>query len=184
MNDEKIEKYESKARLEELSPVDTLRRVGFKEDMVLCDIGAGTGIFSIPASEISSKDIYALEKSDSMIEILKNRKADKGIKNLKIKKVKSDILPMEDNICDIVILITVLHHIENKEFMASEIKRILKKKGKLLIIEFHKRETTMGPPVEIRISQEELERFSNENEFKINSKLVLGDNFYGIILET
>jgi len=183
MSHDKINKFENKERLEELRPVETLKRAGFKDGMVLCDIGAGTGVFSIPATQISTSDIYALEKSDSMIEILETKIVDNGLKNLKVKKVDSDILPMEDNICDLVIMITVLHHIDNKELMMDEIKRILKKSGRLMVIEFHKNGTQSGPPAEMRISQEELEDFGKINKLKIIEKFVLGNNFYGFVFE-
>lgn len=183
MNQEKIEKFESEERLKELNPIGTLKRAGFKDGMVLCDIGAGTGVFSIPATEISSGNIYALEKSDDMIEILKTRKAEKEIKNLKVKKVDSDILPIEDGICDLVILITVLHHIDDKKTMVSEIRRIVKKKGRLMIIEFYKRQTPSGPPIEMRISQEELDEFAVDNDLKVIDKFELGDNFYGFVFD-
>lgn len=183
MSHDKIEKFESKERLAELSPIDTLKRAGFKDGMVLCDIGAGTGVFSIPASQISSNHIYALEKSDDMIELLEKRILDNKIKNLIVKKVESDILPMEDHVCDLVILITVLHHIDDKKTMVDEIRRILKDTGRLMIIEFHKRDTGSGPPVEMRISKEELEQFAKTNNLIIIEKFELGDNFYGYIFE-
>lgn len=183
MNHEKIERFENQERLEELRPMETLKRVGFKEGMVLCDIGAGTGIFSIPAAEISSRDIYALEKSDDMIDILKARKEERKIKNLKIKKVESHILPIEDKTCDFLILITVLHHIDDKKAMVSEIKRILKDKSRITIVEFHKKETKMGPPVETRISKAELEEFAKENNLKIIEKFDLGDNLYTYVFQ-
>ncbi|MGO1470232.1 MAG: class I SAM-dependent methyltransferase [Tissierella sp.] len=183
MTHEKIKKFESKERLEELSPIETLKKAGFKEGLTLCDIGAGTGVFAIPASKISNENIYALEKSEDMIEILNNRTKEKKLKNLKVKKVKSTTLPMLDNTCDLVIMVTVLHHIDDKKTMVSEIKRILKEKGKLMIIEFHKRDTSMGPPIEIKISKEELEEFARDNELKIVDKFDLGDNFYGYVFE-
>ena len=64
MNDNRAIKFENPIRISELSPKATLIRVGFMEGMKLCDIGAGTGIFSFPATEISSDDIYALEILD------------------------------------------------------------------------------------------------------------------------
>lgn len=181
--DDKIKKFENKERLEELRPVETLKRAGFKEGMVLCDIGAGTGVFSIPATRISKGDIYALEKSDGMIEILQDRIRKGSLTNLKVKKVESDILPLGDNICDLVILITVLHHIEDKKIMMDEIKRILKEKGRILVIEFHKRPTNSGPPVEMRLSEEELVQFGKDYKLNTIERFKLGNNFYGFIFE-
>jgi len=183
MNDNKIKKYENEKRLLELNPTNTLIKAGFKEDMILCDIGAGTGIFSFPAAEISCNDIYALEISDDMIEILKNRIAESNTSNLKVKKVDSNILPLDDSSCDMAIMVTVLHEIENKEFMINEIKRILKDKGRVMIIEFHKRKTPMGPPVDHRISEEDSEALCNKNGLKTIDKFSLGDNFYSVVFE-
>lgn len=183
MNEKKIKKFENEERLKELSPIETLKRAGFKDEMVLCDIGAGTGVFAIPAAEMSTNKIYALEKSSDMIKILNERIIEKDLKNLRVEKVESDIFPIKDNICDFLILITVLHHIEDKKTMIGEIRRMSKEKGRLLVIEFHKRETKMGPPIEIRISQKELREFAEEYSLKILNNFELGDNFYGYLFE-
>lgn len=183
MDYEKIERFESKERLEELSPIETLKRAGFSEGRVLCDIGAGTGVFAFPAAKISSNSIYALEKSDDMIEILRNRIEDRNINNIKVKKVSSDILPVDDKVCDLTTLITVLHHIDDKGMLFAEIRRISKDHGKIMIIEFHKRDTGSGPPVEIRISEEELQKIAEDNNLKITEKFQLGSNFYGFIIQ-
>jgi len=182
-NDSKVTKFENPRRLEELDPRNTLINAGFQGDMVLCDIGAGSGIFSLPAAQISSNDIYALEISDRMIELLKSRREENNIQNLKIKKVESDSLPLGDSFCDMAVMVTVFHEIADQESMLREIKRILKEKGRLMIIEFHKRETPMGPPVDHRISEEDVEGICNRNNFITMEKFTMGDNFYGIIFE-
>lgn len=179
----KIKKFESEGRLKELDPRNTLKRAGFKEGMVLCDIGAGTGVFSFPAAEISKAEIYALDVSDDMIKILEARKLERKVKNLKVKKVKDEILPLEDESCDLTIMITVLHHIENKKLIISEIKRVLKENGRFMVVEFYKEDTSAGPPVHIKISEEEVERIGNENGLKVMDKFSLGENFYGIVFE-
>src|SRR6056297_1665427 len=129
MNNNKIHKFENEKRLMELSPINTLKNAGFKEDSVLCDIGAGTGVFAFPAANISNNKIYALDISDKMIDILSIRKKEKNIKNVIIKKVESSTLPVVDNSCDMVSLVTVLHEIDKKDLMIVEIKRILKNQG-------------------------------------------------------
>ena len=183
MNDNKIIKFENEIRLAELDPKNFLVKAGFEEDMTLCDIGAGTGVFTFPATEISNNYIYALDISDNMIEILSERMVERNIKNLKILKVDSPILPLGNNICDMVIMVTVLHEIENREVMMEEIKRILKQNGKLVIIEFHKRKTPMGPPVDHRISEEYVEELGNSKGLRTIRKLSLGDNFYCVIFD-
>jgi ubiquinone/menaquinone biosynthesis C-methylase UbiE len=184
MNDNRVSKFENPIRVAELNSRNTLIKAGFKDGMTLCDIGAGTGIFSFAAAEISSNDIYALEISDNMIELLKKRMVEGHTKNLNIKKVNSDILPLDNNSCDMAIMVTVLHEIEKKELMLNEIKRILKDKGKLVIIEFHKRKTPMGPPVDHRISDRYVEEICNSIGLKIIDEFSLGDNLYSIIFES
>jgi len=45
--------------------------------------------------------------------------------------------------------------------LVNEVKRLLKPKGKLAIIEIKKEETPFGPPLEIRLSPEELKQTIN-----------------------
>jgi ubiquinone/menaquinone biosynthesis C-methylase UbiE len=184
LHEHKVSKLENSARVAELNPKDTLIKAGFKDDMILCDIGAGTGLFSFPATEISNNTVFALEISDSMIDLLETKKAESNTNNLIIKKVKDDKLPLDSNSCEMALMITVLHELENKGFMLNEIKRILKDKGKLMVIEFHKRETPTGPPIDHRISEEFVEEICQRNGFKVKDKFSLGNNFYGIVFES
>jgi len=183
MEVEKIKKMENEARVAELNPRGTLIRAGFKEGMNLCDIGAGTGLFSFPAAEISKNDIYALEVSEQMIGLLSERMAERNIKNLIIKKVDSDMLPLDDNCCDMAIMVTVLHELDKKDLMLEEIKRILKQSGKLMVIEFHSGKTPMGPPVEQRLAQEYVEELCKKHGLHSRSSSSFGENFYGVVFE-
>ena len=81
---DKAKKFENPARLDELSPESTLIRAGLSEGMSLCDIGAGTGIFSVAAARISSAAVNALDISDEMLEIISRKKAEVNLQNLNI----------------------------------------------------------------------------------------------------
>ena len=179
MND-KVKKFENPERLKELSPKETLKKIGFKDDMCLCDIGAGTGIFSVEASKISKNDVYALDISQDMIDILNIKKSDENLVNMKVIRVETDTLPIKDNICNIAIMITVMHELENIEIMMNEIKRILKDGGKLFIVEFHKKKTPFGPPEDHRMSIEQVTKICEETGFRVEKSFDLGENFYGI----
>lgn len=183
MNPDKIKRLENPGRIAELDPAKTLIKAGLRENMILCDIGAGSGIFSFPAAKLTSGDVHALEISDEMIRLLESRAEEHKLPNLKIKKVESKTLPIDSSTCDMAVMVTVLHELEDKQGMLYEIKRILKEKGRLLVIEFHKEQTPMGPPADHRISQEESEKTCCENGFQTIDIFSLGDNFYGIVFE-
>ena len=74
-------------------------------------------------------------------------------------------------------------NIDDKKTMVREIRRISKKNGKLLVIEFHKITSEVGPPVEMRISQEELKGFAKNKNLKTVDNFVLGENFYAYVFE-
>lgn len=174
-------KLENPSRIEELKPQETLQRIGLQENHVLCDIGAGTGIFTIPGSRITKNNVYALEISDEMLEIISSKARTEGIRNIKPIKVNGDELALADHSIDIVLMVTVLHEIENKAALLKEVKRILNSDGKVAIIEFHKRPTPIGPPVEHRLGKNEVVDKFRDYGFGILEDFDLGENFYTLI---
>jgi len=178
MSEDRIKKFESKIRLKELNPYETLGAIGLKENQVFCDIGAGTGIFSFAASGITTNKIYAVEIADEMLKILASRKEEGKVEQLEIIKVSDNNLPIESKSVDIVLLSTVFHELEEPSKMLEEIHRIKKDDGLLAVIEFHKKETPMGPPIDHRVSKKTLEEICRSHNFKLTNTTQLGENFY------
>lgn len=183
MENKKIFKFENPARMKELNPYETLKKIGFSDGMTLCDIGAGTGVFSFSAAKISNEKIFALDVMEDMLELLKKRVLEKKLNNVEVLKVDSKELPVDSGTCDMVLMVTVMHEIDDKPFMIKEIKRILKEKGKLFVIEFHKKRTPIGPPENHRISENQLESICSEGNFEVVEKFSMGENFYGIVFK-
>lgn len=101
----------------------------------ILDIGTGTGEIVIKVAEKNPLlEIYALDISQDMLKIAKESAQKQNLKN-KIIFINADakFLPFGANYFDTVISHNFLHHIENPQIVFSEIKRVLKKKGKLII---------------------------------------------------
>ncbi len=172
-----VNKLENPKRVEELSPVKTLKQIGITKYSTFCDIGAGTGIFTYAAVNMTKGNVYSVEISEAMRKIL-HAKNGAGV-----VIIEDSIQNVPDNVCDVTLLCTVLHELNNIPEMIREIKRIVKTEGILAVIEFHKTETPMGPPVTHRISEQETIDILAENRFTQISQFRLGDNFYCLVFK-
>jgi len=182
-SNDKQKKFENPIRMQELKPEDTLEKVGLAANHVLCDIGAGTGIFTIPAAKITKKKVYAIDIQDEMLAIIGDKAKAEGIGNIERIKVSDERYPMTDGSVDIALMVTVFHEIKNKSGLLQEITRILKDTGKMVIIEFHKRQTPMGPPVERRLAKDEVIEKLTHAGLMVREEFDLGDNFYCLVFE-
>ena len=69
-------------------------------------------------------------------------------------------LDIEDHSVDMCFMATVFHdlvHDGNHQGALVEVKRVLKQSGTLALVEFKKMEGPPGPPMQIRLSPEELD---------------------------
>lgn len=168
-------KLETPARVSELNPKGTLKQIGLKNGDTFCDVGAGTGIFTFAAAEITNNKIYAVEISGEMLELLQLRIKEKKLENVAAAKGVEEV---SESSCNVVLFCTVLHEVPDLQNMMNEIRRILVKDGILSVIEFHKHPTPMGPPVEKRLDSLKLAENLHDYGLHQVQQFTLGENFY------
>jgi len=145
-------KLESDKRKKMLPPNEILEKLDIKKGDTLIDFGCGIGYFSIPALSFVGRDgsVVAIDLNIEMIEELKRRT--KGVSNIEI--IQSDSL--DDSKGDILLFVNVVHELDDpKKFLENSFKS-LKPNGKMVIIDWQKKETGFGPQLSHRISKEEV----------------------------
>ena len=131
--DKVFKHYDKFIELFNLNKMDEIKDVlELQGDEVVLDIGGGTGRLA----DYLSKDcqiVYVLDESKGMLSKVKA--------NIKVLPVLGDALDttFDSNSVDVVIMSDVLHHIKNQKKLIEEIYRILKKDGKLIILDFEKK---------------------------------------------
>ncbi|MEE4311039.1 MAG: hypothetical protein V2J62_04160 [candidate division KSB1 bacterium] len=84
-------------------------------------------------------------------------------------------------VCKIVFTAFVLHEADDAPLFLSEIRRIMKRDAKLVIIDFEKIEEEGGPPLEHRISRDDAIALLSANGFSIRSSQSLSKSHYQLV---
>lgn len=176
-----LKKLDNPTRRKYMPPYKTLEKFGLKSKGTgtFLDIGCGIGYFTIPAAKILSNGrAIGIDILPEMLEHAKERA--EGLNNIEFKLCEEYKFPIESESIDYAMLSNVLHEIEDKNKYIKEIKRTLNKDGQIFIIEWKKVETNYGPPIDHRISQEEVIELFQSNGFKLLEYVEVSKHHYGL----
>ena len=173
-------RLDSRYRRRILPPASTLKRFGLKKDMTVADIGSGTGYFSIPAGRIVGKNakVYAVDVSREMLALLKHGKPPSNLELVHTGNGYS--FKIKSGTVDYVIASSILHENEPVRFL-KEIRRIMKPGAILLVIEWRKMPMRFGPPIEERLTPEEVGTFLSESGLRPTKRSVLNARYFAVV---
>ena len=100
----------------------------FKPDMSILEFGCGTGGTAIIHAPYV-KHIRALDISSAMIKIAQDKAKAQNIENITFEQLTIEELEAEDCSYDVVLGLSILHLLENKEQAIAKVDKILKPGG-------------------------------------------------------
>jgi ubiquinone/menaquinone biosynthesis C-methylase UbiE len=170
----KLGRLNDPERLEYLNPDVIWEKAAPTNPKVLIDIGAGTGFFALLFSRKMKKGkVYACDISEIMLAWMKDN-LPTGSKGVVVPvKMEESSVPLPDGTADLVYMINLHHELEEPLKILDESRRLLKKGGKLMIIDWKKEKTPSGPPLELRVTEVTIESqmrksgFSNMRKFAV-----------------
>lgn len=165
-NPKKLEILNNPQRFKSIPPDYIWEKLNIPDCKVIVDIGAGTGLFSKAFSELMNNGkVYAADISDVMVNWMKDNLSDNQT-NVFPMLMDENKISLDDKSADLVLMIALHHELDNPEASLVESKRILKSGGKVCIIDWKKKEMPMGPPFEIRCTEEDISRQLKSTGFK------------------
>lgn len=138
-------------------PHEVMEALAVKEGEVIADIGAGSGYFTLRLARHvgDTGRVYAVDVNPDMLRHLNGK-----IRDLKVLNVSTILAPPDDPLLpqpvDRFLIVDVWHHIEDQAGYLALMKKQLKPGGQVVMIDFQKRELPVGPPVDMKISREDL----------------------------
>lgn len=168
------------SRYEALQPKQMLLRLGLKEGDTMADIGCGPGFFTLPAAEIvgSHGTVFAADVQGEMLSAVKSRTVEQGVTNVRVVKTSEMDVPLPQASADFVLLAFVLDEVNHRSTFLHRVARILKPGGTIAVIEWQKHEQVEGPPLDDRLSPDELLADAQAAGLVIDKREDLNDHQY------
>lgn len=167
-------------------PQKNVEQFGLSDGMVIADLGAGSGYYSIEIGKAVAPTgrVYAIDVQKDLLERLQKEAKRLGVRNIEIATGDLEKLGgsrMKDSLCDGVVVSNVLFMIEDKKSFLSEIKRILKPKGRLFLIDWAASFSSMGPHPDHVVYKDDAMKMVLAAGFKFDKEIQAGEHHYGII---
>jgi ubiquinone/menaquinone biosynthesis C-methylase UbiE len=173
-----------KSSFELINPEKLIETLPLKKGSVVLDLACGKGAYSLFFSKYVGDTglIYAVDLWKEGLLLLDEQIEKNNITN--IRPLVADVteqIEIDDHSVDMCLMATVLHDFEEEgktDPVLKEVKTLLRPNGCLAVIEFKKIEGPPGPPVHIRLSEDEVEKMVTGYGFQKGKTADIGEYNY------
>ena len=167
------------------NPKRTLVRLGLDRRVRdVADFGCGYGTFTIPAAQMISGKIYALDIDPEFVRTVERKAKELNLNNVVacVRDFVSEGSGLGDSSVDFVFLFNILHAVDPGGIL-KEAYRVLKPGGRAGIVHWKYDEKIRdGPSMDIRPRPEQCRRWAEAAGFHFEKELDLKPYHYGIVM--
>ncbi|HET8550136.1 MAG TPA: class I SAM-dependent methyltransferase [Bryobacteraceae bacterium] len=132
-------------------PDEVLRALNLRIDEIVADLGAGSGYFTRRLARAAGK-VYAVDIDPKLLEIVSRD----ALPNVETVLATADDPKLPEAGVDTIFVCDVLHHIEGRPAYYQTLARALRPGGRIVIVDFQKKQLPVGPPVSMKLSDKEV----------------------------
>jgi len=170
------------------NPKDILEKAYIGDGMHVADIGAGSGHYAFLISDMvgDNGQVYAVDVQQDLLTKIKNEVTAKHRKNVGViladaeREGGTGIAP---GTIDRVLFANSLFQFDDKEGAAKEAKRLLKRTGRVIVVDWTDSFSSMGPHKDHVFGKDAAVKLFLKAGFDIEREVPAGDHHYGLILK-
>lgn len=150
----KIKHLESPERAEWQKPSEIIKAVKVREGDIIVDFGAGTGYFAVllAGACLPGGKVIAVDIQQELIDYLEQRVVREKISNISVVKGNGWSIGLPSESVDLIFTANTFHELKDRAKVITEFKRVLKKDGRLVVLDWATVESPVGPPIAERLS--------------------------------
>ncbi len=132
--------------------VDTLE---LRQGDEVADVGAGSGYFTIRLARAvgPTGKVYAVDIDQKMLDYIDRRAKEEQLDNIQTILADPNDPKLGSSSVDLIFICDTLHHIPNRPAYYPLLARALRAGGRLVNIDFQKRDLPIGPPLAMKIDK-------------------------------
>ena len=166
-----IKTLESPERIKGQKIDDVIKWLAPKPGMVIADIGAGSGVFSLPMAKLVSPGgkIYAVDIQQGLLDYVNKHAKEQKITNIHTLLGGNDDPKLPKSDVDMAFISDVLHHIEHRAQYLKTLAKYIKPKGQIVVIEMDPSDpnTPHKNQPELLITHQQIDQWMSDAGFTI-----------------
>ncbi len=165
-------------------PDPVVRALELEKGQTVAEIGAGPGYFTLRLARAVGKNgsVLAVEVEPGLITILRDRLEKERVASVTPILGLADDPFLPPSACDLILAVNVFHHVQGLPAYLRRLKRSLKRGGRIVNIDFHKRELPVGPPVEHKLAREYFLKAASRSGFRLVAEPTFLPHQYFLVL--
>ncbi len=139
-------------------PQELVESLNLRPGMRVADLGAGTGYFSryLAAAVGDDGTVFAVDTEPNLVAHLRERAEKEATPNVVPILASPDNPRLPGASLDLILIVDTYHHIDVRRAYFHRLRRFLTRQGRVAVVDWHKRELPVGPPVSHKLAREQV----------------------------
>ncbi len=172
-----------------LDPEQLLRRADLALGERVVDLGCGGGFFSIQAARMVGDNgiVYAVDVQKPVLSSVQSKARTFGLSNVQTVWSDAEVYrgakAIADGSIDLVALVQLLFQTTHHDVVFKEVARLLKEKGRILVVDWKNHKLHIGPPADQCVKPEEVMALAEQFGFYKVKDIPAGPYHFGLLLQ-
>jgi len=170
------------------NPDNNIDQFSLGDGMYVADFGAGSGAYTLSAARAVGGDgkVYAIDVRQETLSRIKKEAAEKHLDNVEV--LRGDLeraggSGLRDGAVDAVIASNIFFQIQNKKVFLGEVRRVLRPKGRVLLIDWSASFGGTGPVPDAVVREETAKELFQAEGFAYEKSIDAGSYHYGLVFK-
>ncbi|MEN8248416.1 MAG: methyltransferase domain-containing protein [Bacteroidota bacterium] len=168
--DLQVRKYEDPKRQTWQDPKFVIEALGDLNNLIVADIGSGTGYFTFQMA-VPAEKVIAIDIEQRFLNYIEDRKSEMYDRQLagkiETRLTTPDTPSLEESEVDVVLMVNTIAYINDREDYLGKLRKGMNRGGRIIIVDYKVGKMPVGPHENFKVTEKELINTLKKTGFKV-----------------